>query len=417
MAVTIATVKTLMETYLGDSTDDRVTDTEKNNLITEATSWLLEELGNEHMINTYDVDYFDGVNYYKVTTGLADLLQGADLRRGTDDHTESFARKSPREMAEEIGSNVTESAWAVERKDGDAYLVINHVPKYRLSTIDTFEDATVTWTADTTNSDATNLTVDTNEFTKGTRSLNFDLDVSQSGNNYATIYRNDYTYNLGDFEDLGSFIMDVYIPDNIYTTSFTLYFGSGSSITPTTKTNYWSATVTTDINGNAFANGWNKIKVDWEDTSLTGTPDAESITYVELRLTYNASQADDTDYRLDNFCVTRPEKLTFHYVSWDVGENSGGTALGTFTADTDVPFYSGRYDQYKHVVAHKAASLAFYSSLRLPQEGAIEEAEALKALRRYRNIFESSTVKEQKNFKIKGVSLGRYGRRRRFPRL
>ena len=114
--------------------------------------------------------------------------------------------------------------------------------------------------------------------------------------------------------------------------------------------------------------------------------------------------------------MVRPEKLVFHYVSYNVGKDNGGSDITTFTADNDVPFFSGQYDQYKHVVAHKAASLAFYSALRLRQEGAQEEAEATRALDRYRKNFESSKIRESKNFKIKGVNLRIRGggRRRRF---
>ncbi len=409
MSLTVSTIQTLFNTYIGDTSNDRISATERLAFITEGTAWLLEELGNEHMINTYSLSYLDGVNYYKVTTGLADLLQGADLRRGVDDQTESFSRKSPREIAEEINTS-NESSWAVERRDGDAYLVVNHTPKYTSDRIDDFSTIT-SWTADATGSDALNITLDSNEYKAGTSSLNFDVDVSQTGNNLATVYRNNYELNLGDQEDLGSLLLDVYIPDSTYTSSVTITMGTGDSLTPATVANYWSGTVSTDIDGGAFVDGWNKIKLDWADMSITGTPDAEDVNYFGISINYTASQADDTDYRIDNFYVTRPETLTFHYVSWDVGTDSGGTALGSFAATTDIPFFSGRYDQYKHVVAHKAASLAYYSALRLPQEGAIEEAEAVKALRRYRERFESSTVKEQKNFKIKGNRLGRYGYR------
>ncbi len=408
MSVAISDVTTLLNTYIGDTSTDRISAAERYSLVTEATSWLLEELGNEHMLSTYDLDFVDGVYYYKVTTGLADLLVGADLRRSVTDQKESFTRKSPRELAEEIGSHSGEDAWGIERRDGDSYLVVNHRSKFVSYQIDTFDQDT-DWTADTTGSDALNVTIDSNEYLQGSASLNFDVDVSQSVNNYSTVYRNDYELDLGDLEDLGKFVMDVYIPTVTYTSSMTLYMATGSSLTPSTKANYWSATITTDINGNAFVAGWNKVAINWEDMALTGTPDAEDINYFEWRVTYTASQLDDTDYRFDNFYVARPEKLTFHYVSWDTGTTSAGVPLSKFTADSDIPFYSARYDQYKYVVAHKAASIAFYSVLRLPENGAVEESEAIKALNRYRKLFESSKVKEEKSFKVRGNRLSRWG--------
>lgn len=416
MAITVNSIITNLNTYIGDTSNDRVSANERYEAITEATAWLLEELGNEHMVNTYEIDYYDGVHYYQVNTGLADLLVGADLRRKFDRNTISFARKSEREIAEEIAVNADDPAWAIERRDGDVYLVISYNSQYTPLTISSMDSTTDggTWTAFAT-SDALNLTADSNEFLQGSGSLNFDVDVSQSVNNYATLYLPDATErDLSDHEDLSSFILDVYIPDVTYISSFTFYWGSDSGATPSTRANYWSATTTTDINGNAFSNGWNTIKVDWNAATATGSPDVTSVQYYEIRMSYTASQADDTDFRYDNFRIVRPEPLVFHYISWNVGTNSGGTELTAFTATSDIPFFSGRYDQYKYAVAHKAASIIFYSALRLPDQGAVEEAEAIKALRRYRKQFESSITREVKNWKIFGVNLrGRYKNRTR----
>ena len=417
MSLTISTVTTNLNTYLGDSSTDRITEAERFQALTEATSWLEEELGNEHMVDTYELGFLETVNNYKVTTDLANLLVGADLRRDKDDHNNPFARKSPREIAVEIGKGVlTDPSWAIDRYDDDTYLAINYQSKYIATIISDFNTITDsgTWTLDTTNSDATNLTTDTNEFKKGAGSVNFDLDVSQSGNNYATMYAPDAnSRDLSAVEDLGSFVYWVYIPDSTYTTSFTLTWGSDESTTPSGKSNYWAATVTTDINGNAWVDGWNQVRINWSDSTATGSPDSSAIVYYELRLTYNASQADDTDYRFDYLRVVQPETLTFHYVSWKVGTDTGGTDITAFSATTDVPFFSGQYDQYKYAVAHKAASILYYSALRLPEQGAVESGQADLALKRYRNNFESGKVREVKSFKVFGVNLRRRSKRGR----
>lgn len=417
MSVTIANLVTNLDTYLGDSSTDRISQTERFQALTESTAWLLEELGNEHMVDTYSMSFYDTVNYYKVTTDLANLLVGADLRRGVYDQQVSFARKSPRELAEEIGRNSKDPSWAIDRHDNETYLAITYPSKYKaqvLSAMDTITDGG-TWTADTSGSDATNLTTDQNEFKQGSGSINFDLDVSQSVNNYAVIYNPDANAtDLSSVEDLGSFIFWAYIPENLYTSSYTLTWGSDTDATPSTKANYWSATVTTDINGNALADGWNEIKVDWADATATGSPDSSDIQYYEFRVTYNASQADDTDYRFDNFRIVQPETLTFHYISWKVGTNNSGTDITAFSATDDVPFFSGQYDQYKYAVAHKAASILYYSALRLPDQGAIEMGQANQSLDRYRKNFESSKVREMKSFKVHGVNLRRNNKRYRY---
>lgn len=415
MAITVSNIQTLFNTYIGDSSTDRVTAAERLNLITEACVWLNEELQNEHAMATYNLEYIEGLNRYKITTAMADLLVGADLRRKKELQYNAFTRKSSREIWEDIAQNSYESAWAVERYDDEAYIVINHKSEHPRIVIDNFDSITSdgTWTADATGSDALNLTLDLNEMTEGTASLNFDVDVSQSGNNLATVYVPDKgAKDLSDQEDLGYFTFDVYIPDVTEVTSIRLRFSSDTSGTPSTISNYWSGTVTTDSDGEAFANGFNTISIPWSSLTMTGTPDASAIVYWQFDINYGAGQADDTDFRIDNFAITRPERLVFHYVSFYVGTSSGGTDLFTFTATTDIPFFSGKYDQYKYAVAHKAASIAFYSILRLQTEATVEESEALKALQRYRKTFETSVVRETRNFKVLGNNLRRRGRSR-----
>lgn len=416
MSTTAGAIKTLFNTYTGDTTNDRLSDTEKYNYITEATAWLQEELGNEHMMATYALDYLDSVHKYKITTNVADLLVGADLRREEDYQFETFTRKSPREIYEDIAQGSQESSWAVDRYDDDAFLVINHESRYISTGVLPASNTTElngTWTV---YADATNLTQDTAEYKEGASSLNFDVDVSADASDTATVYIADTTAkDFSAVEDLGVFLLWVYIPDVTETTSVTLTWSSDAAATPATISNYWTSTQTTNYQGEAFVNGWNRIKFDWATSTLVGSPNETGIVYYQVDFDYSGSQVDDTDYRINDLRMVRPEELTFHYISYNVGKTSGGTDIVTFTADADVPFFSGKYDQYKYVVAHKAASLAYYSALRLRTEGAQEEVEAFRSLDRYRKNFESSKVRESHNFKIKGNNL-----RRRFggrPRI
>lgn len=403
MSITLNSVITNLNTYLGDSSEDRISATDRYQALTEATTWLLEELGNEHMVNTYSLDFLDTVNYYKVTTGLADLLVGGDLRRPEGSQYRSFTRKSPRELAEEIAQHqLLDPSWAIERRDGDAFLVINYDSKSQAKGLEEFDEVG-TWVGSV---DATNLTLDNQEFKSGSGCLNFDVDVSLSGSDNATLENTSVgSQDLSAYEDLGSFLFEAYLPDVTYISSYTLKWGTDSS-------NYFTATAALDINGNAFVNGWNTIRMDWRDATTVGTPDSGAVTYYAFVLNYTASQLDDTDFRLDNLRIANPETLTFHYVSWNVGVDNSGTDISIYTATTDVPFYSGRYDQYRYAVAHKAASILFYSALRLTQQGSVEESEALKALQRYRSNFESNKTREIKSFKVQGVNLRRGNRRR-----
>lgn len=411
MAVTVANIITNVDTYFGDNSTDRISQAERLQAITESTVWLLEELGNDHAIKTYELDYLDTINYYKVTNSLSSLLASADLRRPLRDHTVSAVHKSSKEIAEEIGRGHDTFAWAIERRNDDTYLAINldlggmNKKAKIVSDFDSVSAGGGTWEADTSASDALNVAADTVEYKYGSGSLNFDIDVSQSVNNRATIFNESLTtMSLSEFEDTGSWLFELYVPDVSEFTSVTLYWGNDSS-------NYWSATVTTDIDGAALTDGWNTIKVDWSDSTSTGTPSVSAVDYVRFDINYGAGQTDDTDYRIDYLRIARPEKLTYHYVSFDVGESAGGTTLQAFTATSDVPFFSGKYDQYKYAVAHKAAAILFYA-VRLREEAQFEEREAQRALERQRDIFPSSKSKESHDFKPDGINFNRTSRRR-----
>jgi len=402
MSLTVAEIQTNTNTYVGDTSTDRISAAERLQAITEATVWVQEELGNDLQNYTQEIEYYDTVNYYKVTTDIADLLEGGDLRRSKYDQDRSFTHKSSRELAEDIGQNSGESSWTIERRDTDTYIGINHGSKYSAKMIENCDSLTNsgTWAEDDTGSDATNLTIDKEEFKTDTGSFNFDLDVSQSANDFATIKNTTLTaMDLTDYEDISAWLFQVYIPDSTYTTSFTIYWGSDTS-------NYWSATATTDIDGSTWADGWNRVKIKWEDATETGSPDITAIDFIAIRLTYNASQGDDTDYRIDDLIICRPEKLTFYYTTWKVGVDSSGDDVFAFGATTDIPYFSGMYDQLKYPVAHKAASLLF-NTLRLREDALAEEKEATKLLSKVKRLIPSSKTSEVKSFKMLGVNLNK----------
>lgn len=409
MSVTEASFETNFNTYIGDTSVDRISAAERLQLATEATVWLQEETGNDHTVKTYTLNYYDSVHTYKVTSAIASLLEGADLRRAETDQIESATHKSSRELAEEVGQGATEFSWAIDRHDSNTYLVVNLQGKYSKAQIASLDSTTAdggTWAADTTNSDASNVTSDAIEFKQGSGCVNFDLVVAQSGNNRATISSTISTLNLSDLENLGAFIFWAYIPDVTYTTSITLFWGSSS-------TSYWSATATTDINGNAFVAGWNRVKLNWIDGTAVSSPNSSAIAYIRFDINYSASQANATDYRLDDLIIVRPEPLTFSYTSWYVGtDTTGVTARTAFTVTTDIPYFSGQYDQYKYAVSHKMASIAFYGPLQNPTLGQLHEVEAIKALNRVKKIIPSSVTKEEKSFKVKGLNFARRSRGR-----
>ncbi len=404
MAITIASLITLHDTFIRDTSNNSVTAAERLQFATEATAWLIEETQSEQSDATYSLNYLDTIHEYKVTTSIADLMEGVDLRRAEEDQFITWPRKSSNELREEIALESTESAYAIERRDRNAYLVINHESKYQAYGIEDCESLTAngTWALDATAGDGVNLTLDEVEFKQGNACFNFDATVAQTANNRITLSVDDFSeLDLTNYNGLGSWLFNAYITDATYHTGFTFYWGSSS-------TAYWSASVTTDVNGSAWVNGWNTVKINWADATMTSTPDVAAIDYFRVDYNYSASQGNATDYRFDNLRLVRPEKLTFYYTSSSVGvtSSSDSTKVYVFAATTNVPYFSGQYDNLKHAVAHKMASLSFYK-MGLRDDATAEEQAAYVALKRAKSIFPSSKTPELKSFKVKSLNFNR----------
>ena len=75
----------------------------------------------------------------------------------------------------------------------------------------------------------------------------------------------------------------VYIPTGSAITSFTLRWGSDVTA------NYYTQTVTTNQQGNAFQNGWNLISFPWSGATKVGSPVSTAYDSVQLTVVYNST--------------------------------------------------------------------------------------------------------------------------------
>lgn len=283
-------------------------------------------------IRQYSFNFFENVLEYSLDGNAADFKNYYDLRRGEDDHDEFIYLEDPEQIRLHWARGDHRSMAAIDHREGKTYLLINHESKYSSLTVDNLDSLTTdgTWAADTTNSDATNVTSDDETYKKGTASLNFDLNVSQSGNSYAIIQNSTMTaQDWSDYEDTGFLRVWVFIPDNTYISQFTARWGSDTS-------NYWQQTVTTDHNGDSFPNNdWCLLSFEWSGSTEISSPDSENIDFIYLRMSYDSSQSNDTDFRYDYITMEKPEKLYFNYYSQYLVKNSSGTYIEEFSANTD----------------------------------------------------------------------------------
>lgn len=416
MSITVAGIQTYVNQYIRDTSTNSVSAADRLAAISEATKQLMTEIGLEMLDRKYTLAYLDDVNYYNITTLVPTYLEPVAVRHPQNalhNETAPFLRKDSDEFYDEL-ENSEGNAFTIERTDRKTYLGINHESLYSALVLHNCDSLTAngTWqvgeSSAANSSDAENITLDTVEFQVGTGSINFDVDVSDHAGNLGIISNEDMTaVDCTDHLDLSYLVARVYIPDVTYFSSITAYWGSST-------TAYWSATVTTDIMGNAWVAGWNRIKVAWSAATMTSTPDVAAINYLRFDFNYTGSQTDDTDFRIDDILMIRPENLDFHYQSFALGETSTSvsTLVTEFGATTNVPFFSGQYDFLDVYVAHKAASILF-RQMGLQADSEAEELAAEKEKKKIGKRFPVSTLKRQKNFKAYGINFRSSRRTRR----
>jgi hypothetical protein len=227
--------------------------------------------------------------------------------------------------------------------------------------------------------------------------LYFDIDVSQSGGDAAIINNSTIpSMDLTKDENVSSWLFKLYLPEVGDITSVSLKWGTDSS-------NYWLNTTTTDYMGNALSDGENQILLDWTSATKIGTPTVSNIPYLSITISYDNTQGDDEGFWIGELAIARPEKLELTYNSWKIGRSSTGTALTAFTADTDVPFFSGQFDFFENYVAHKAAAILF-KQVGLYNDASFEESEAEKEKYALKKNFPTTRIQRTKSFKVGGVN-------------
>src|SRR5690606_8383675 len=109
---------------------------------------------------------------------------------------------------------------------------------------------------------------------------------------------------------------------------------------------------------------------------------------------------------VDEISICKPSKLNFHYLSYSVGHNQAGDEIQTFTAETDVPYFSGQYDNFKYPVARLAASYILFD-LRRYDDASVQEREAEKKINEVINLIPSQHTRETKTFRPAGLNFSR----------
>ena len=220
---------------------------------------------------------------------------------------------------------------AIRDENFSKLLRIDAIDTSKSKSIHTCESLTANgaWAA---TADASNLTLDNDNFISGGGALNFDM---AAGGTTGYIENSTMTQvNLTDYDEKGSIFVWVFIPDYSdaeadTVTNFILRWGNDAS-------NYWSRTVTVNNEGETFHDGWNLLRFDWNGATETGTVAPATIDYLRLTVTKSASLAADTDWRVDNFIARLGDIYNVVYYTKYGWNNSSAAYIEESTASTDV---------------------------------------------------------------------------------
>jgi hypothetical protein len=193
-----------------------------------------------------------------------------------------------------------------------------------ISTLDALDAGGGEWEAF---GDAENVVADADNYVAGAGSIKFD--ISSAGGTTAGIKNTDLDeFDFSDYVDNNrSVFVWVYINSTTNLTNFILRIGSSDSA-------YYSITITTNHEAQAFVAGWNLLRFDFTNKVATGSPDTEVGTYVALYMTKAGAKTDD-GYRFDNLVMRGGVIHDLYYYSKYGWQTNTGTYIENSTADTD----------------------------------------------------------------------------------
>ena len=359
-------------------------------------------------------DYLNGETDYSLANSLliTDFKQYKDLRVINDSqtrHWNEYEEVDGNKFSIKESENAPINLLTFEDRDTDKIMRVLSEWNQGDTIVDEMSNLTTgrTWASDTSGSDATTLAVDTTRVKSGAACLKFNISVAQSSNNYARISTTTPFSTVIDASDLlnnGYFrfwlgLHSVSAANLALISSITFIWGSDSS-------NYWTQTTTTAINNGAFKNTWNRVGFDWATATQTGSPNAASLAYFEIRINYSAGFTNSNNIRVDQIKMFTPLEMELIYFSTLMVNNSG-TLQQHFSAT-----YNGSEKlvlPYTHLnlVVNKALELLFPMEERNSDDYLRVKEEAKGELELAINQDGNSITREKNEFQVQGNSNGR----------
>jgi hypothetical protein len=317
--------------------------------IDSASSFVLNQLGLPGYENEYSFDFDEDQNFYTLPTDFGEAIS----LRYDDDSLNKNGRFIGR-TAEFLFSRIKRTAsdtrlFGIYTAKGIWQLIVLAKNSKASFHIDSFNsNNSSNWVA---SNDATNITDDTNTYKEGAGSLRFDINVSLSGLNRATLKRTVTAQDLYSQKDVGHFKCWAYLPTITNFSSISFSWGTDAS-------NYYKVTVTTQEDGSSFIVGWNKLDFKWSGATQVGSPNDHQITFYQFDFDYTASFTNANNFRLDYLRLNIPDKLILQYYTKYKGKDSLGNYLNNFSATTDSFLFGNFNNDIGDIIAlHSAVIL------------------------------------------------------------
>lgn len=315
--------ETVITGILKDSTSGTYGQNEIMISLNRGISYLSSRYALHISKNTYSIDIFPNLYSYELPSDFRDFISLQPQEKGLITN-----KTTPRQFKEQYPYNI--GTVAIDSELGVKTLLANIPITASSQPLETCESLTQngSWDVDSS-TDAVGLSVDATWHTTGSSSFKFNVDVSQSANNYAIIENDSYTStDLSAYENTGMITADIYLPTTSIT-SVSIRWGIDSS-------NYYESTVTTRADGKAFRVGTNTVGWLWNGSTQTGSS-STTIGYLAYKVTYAASFTDTANFRIDNIRIANPVTHELDYYSSNyVFDGDTGEAKPLFTQYTDM---------------------------------------------------------------------------------
>lgn len=232
--------------------------------------------------------------------------------------------------SEQFRRNAKPGDIAVEDFNGTRLLLINSQVTDYTSTIVSTDDVdigSVSWTAV---GDATNVEQNTDDYVRGSGSIEFDIGsgaTTTAGISIASFEAVDLDDYIG---HTASAFVQARITSTTNITNYKLRLGQDAS-------NYYEYTATTKNDGTAFSTGWNELRFDLTTpTTTTGSPSSLNVDYCALYMTKTTGKINENGYMFNGLLVKKGKYHNVMYYTKYGWKTSAGTYIENSTDATDI---------------------------------------------------------------------------------